>query len=271
MAWRPKVNLLDGELSNRVPGKVTGWMRFFRRQRQPLRVVFDLEGDFHEDIRGSDVVIKNDDATERDGSFGRYKTYMEGFDPMQRGTVGNMTAGLPLGPWTEELAERLKAQLEIIWRLNGRKGTELKERRRAVAMDYAAKIAAGELYYPYIDYPYLEWYSDNGRVVLELQPEQITVMRPETPPTEKSPKELVHDRKKRAKASGSLFLGIDERSFHQENHGRLPISSSDEDDRGASRPGGCAASSLNLCQVTAFAKFWHPGSRCGITPAQQGP
>ena len=213
MAWRPKLNLIDGELSNRVPGKVTGWMRFFRRRRQPLRVVFDLEGDFHEDIRGSDVVLKNDDPVERDISFGKHRTYMEGFDPVQRGTVGDMTAGLPLGPWTEELAQRLKAQLEIVWRENGRTGTELKERRRAVETEYAAKIARGELYYPYVNYPYLEWYSDNGRVVLELDPSQIMVIRPESPPTQKSPQELVQDRRNRAKASGSLLRGIDERSF----------------------------------------------------------
>jgi hypothetical protein len=213
MAWRPKLNLMDGELSNRVPGKVTGWMRFFRRRRQPLRVVFDLAGDFHEDIRGSDVVLKNDEPVERDISFGKYRTYMEGFDAVQRGKVGDMTAGLPLGPWTEELAQRLKAQLEIVWRENGRTGTELKDRRRDVAAKYAANIAAGELYYPYVNYPYLEWYSDNGRVVLELDPSQIRVIRPDSPPTAKSPQELVQDRKNRAKASGSLFRGLDERSF----------------------------------------------------------
>ncbi len=213
MAWRPHLNLIDGELSNRVPGKVTGWMRFFRRRRQPLRVVFDLEGDFHEDIRGSDIALKNDDPVERDFTLGRNRTYMAWFDPMQRGTVGNMTAGLPLGTWTEELAERLKAQLEIIWRENGRMGTELKERRRAVDADYAAKIAAGELYYTYVDYPYFEWYSDNGRVVLELDPSQITVIRPKIPPTEKSSQELVQDRKNRENASGSLLRGIDDRSF----------------------------------------------------------
>ena len=213
MAWRPHLNLIDGELSNRVPGKVTGWMRFFWRRRQPLRVVFDLEGDFHEDIRGSDIALKNDDPVERDFTLGRNRTYMAWFDPMQRGTVGNMTAGLPLGTWTEELAERLKAQLEIIWRENGRTGTELKESRRAVATDYAAKIAAGELYYTYVDYPYFEWYSDNGRVVLELDPSQITVIRPKIPPTEKSSQELVQDRKNRENASGSLLRGIDDRSF----------------------------------------------------------
>jgi hypothetical protein len=220
MAWRPSKSLIEGELSNRVPGKVTGWMRFFRRRRQPLQVVFDLAGDFHEDIRGSDIVLKNDKPTDGNISLERDGTYMEGFDPVQRGTVGDMTAGLPLGPWTEALARRLKAQLEIVWQENGIKGAELEERRREVAIDYAAKIAAGELYYPYVDYPYLEWYSDNGRVVLELDPDQITVIRPETPPTEKSPQELVQDRKNRVKSFGSFMHGMVE-SFRKGKKGKV--------------------------------------------------
>src|SRR5713101_4186694 len=124
MAWRPYENLLDGELSNRVPGKVTGWMRLFRRGKQPLRVVFDLAGDFHEDIRGSDIVLKGDAPADKNTSLERDGTYMDGFDPMQRGTVGDMTAGLQLGPWTDELAERLKSQLEVGWQENGLTGNE---------------------------------------------------------------------------------------------------------------------------------------------------
>jgi hypothetical protein len=220
MAWRPYENLLDGELSNRVPGKVTGWMRFFRKGKLPLRVVFDLAGDFHEDIRGSDIWLMNGKPTDRNISLERDGTYMEGFDPVQRGTVGDMTAGFPLGPWTEELAERLKTQLEIVWQENGLKGTELEERRLAVAADYAAKIAAGELYYAYAAYPYLEWYSDNGRVVLELDPDQITVIRPETPPEKKSPQELAQDRKNRAKAFGSFMHGMVE-SFRKGKKGKV--------------------------------------------------
>ena len=135
MAWRPHPDLIDGELSNRVPGKVTGWMRFFRLGKQPLRVVFDLEGDFHEDIRGSDIVLKGDALADKNTSLERDGTYMEGFDPVQRGKVGDMTAGLPLGPWTEELARRLKMQLEIDWQESGITGTELGERRRAIAND----------------------------------------------------------------------------------------------------------------------------------------
>ena len=183
-------------------------MRFFRRRRQPLRVAFDLEGDFHEDIRGSDIVLKNDHPSDEDDSLEKDGTYMEGFDPVQRGTVGDMTAGFSLGPWTEELAHRLKEQLEINWQENGLTGTELEGLRRDVAARYAAKIATGELFYTYVDYPYLEWYSDNGRVVLELDPDQITAIRPETPPTEKSPQELAQDWANRAKSFGSFMHGI---------------------------------------------------------------
>src|SRR2546429_262079 len=52
MAWRPYENLIDGELDNRIPGKVTGWMLFYRANKKPLRATFDLAGDFHDDIRG---------------------------------------------------------------------------------------------------------------------------------------------------------------------------------------------------------------------------
>jgi hypothetical protein len=180
-----------------------------------LQVAFDLAGDFHEDIRGSDIVLKNDKPT--DGiSLEEDGTYMEGFDRVQRGTVGDMTAGLPLGPWTAELAERLKAQLEIAWQEDGITGAELEERRRAVATNHAAKIAAGELYYPHVAYPYLEWYSDNGRVVLELDPDQIAIIRAASPPTEKSPQELAQDRKNRAKAFGNFMTGM-VRDLSEEN------------------------------------------------------
>jgi len=59
MAWRPYANLIDGQLDNRVPGKVTGRVRFFRNGKQHLRVVFDLTGDFHEDIRGRKIRLSN--------------------------------------------------------------------------------------------------------------------------------------------------------------------------------------------------------------------
>ena len=117
-AWRPHRSVIAGELDNTVPGKVTGWMRFAGLDE---KVTFDLEGDFHRDIRGAKITFENPGhAAETEATRG----HMRGFSTLQTGKVGDMTAGLP-------------------------------------PQDY-------------VDYPYLEWYSDhNGRVVLELEPGQV--------------------------------------------------------------------------------------------------
>ena len=52
MAWRPTRYLIEGELDNTVPGKVTGWMEFAGMDG---KVTFDLTGDFHRDIRGAKI------------------------------------------------------------------------------------------------------------------------------------------------------------------------------------------------------------------------
>ena len=52
MAWRPTEYLLEGELKNTNPGKVTGWMRFAGMKQE---VTFDLKGNFHRDIRGAKI------------------------------------------------------------------------------------------------------------------------------------------------------------------------------------------------------------------------
>ena len=207
MAWRPTECLIDGELDNRSPGKVTGWMRFFRRGRKPLKVTFDLEGDFHEDIRGKMIVLRNPEP--RDRVMGLLQGYMDGFARVQRGTAGDITAGLPLGPWTEELAAKLKAQLELMWREDGATDEEVASRLADVDAEYREKIASGELFHPYVDYPYIEWYADNGRVVLELEPSQVTVVEEKAAPAkEKSVEELVRDRKRRVEAFGRFMQGM---------------------------------------------------------------
>lgn len=219
MAWRPYENLIDGELSNVVPGKVTGWMRFYRNGRKPLKVLFDLAGDFHEDIRGKVIRLRNSSPSDRNDSLDRRGTYLEGFARVQRGAVGDMTTGLPLGQWTTELADKLKAQLEIIWQESGLAGEELEQRRQEVDREHREKIAAGELYYPYVEYPYIEWYSDeNGRVVLELDPSQVEVDSAEVDTgTEKTARELVDDRKKRSEAFGAFMSGTVQ-SLARESH-----------------------------------------------------
>jgi hypothetical protein len=131
MAWRPHENLIDGELDNSVPGKVTGWLKFVGMKEV---VKLDLAGDFHRDIRGTKVRLRNPNPTQ-DGDRAKY---LESFSQVQTGEVGDMTAGLP-------------------------------------PQDYVA-------------YPYFEWYSEaNGRVVLELEPEQVEVVGKPIPACESDP------------------------------------------------------------------------------------
>lgn len=211
---------MDGELDNRIPGKVTGWMRFYRQGKQPLRVTFDLAGDFHEDIRGMAIRLHNDQPSDRNHEFDRGGTYMEGFASVQRGEVGDITAGISPGPWTEELAQNLMTRLETNWNEHGYQGQERESRRRKIADDMRKHIEAGDLYYPYVDYPYIEWYSDNGRVVLELDPSQVEVLNVEEAPSrrEKTPTELAHDDQKRAKALGTFLTETAESFSKASNH-----------------------------------------------------
>ena len=191
---------------NRTPGKVTGWIRFFRNGLEPLRAAFDLDGDFHDDIRGTRIRISNPQPSDRYEGKG---TYMEGFSEVQRGNAGDMTGGRSLGPWTEEMARQLMARNEIAWnemRIYGKK----RERRRQEFSDrYREHIANGDLYYVYSDYPYIEWYSGNGRVVLELDPSQLEVVEEATEARKKkTPEELVSDMKRRDEAFVSFMAGM---------------------------------------------------------------
>ena len=214
MAWRPYENLIAGELDNRIPGKITGWMRFFRKEEAPLRVTFDLEGDFHEDIRGTVIRLSNPNPRERFPDRG--PTYMEGFNPMQTGTAGDVTAGLALGPWTEALAQDLMKRNELFWDEQGIHGSERFERQQKYSERYRKHIAEGDLYYAYVAYPYIEWYSENGRVVLELDSSQLEVVKVVVPLKEKTPEEFLEDAKKRDAAFGS-FLGSMAESFSRKN------------------------------------------------------
>ena len=131
MAWRPSAYLLEGELDNTTPGKVTGWMRFAGLRR---KVVFALEGNFHRDIRGAKIRFRGDGCEDDPEAA----SFMEGFALKQTGKVGDMTAGR--SPY-----------------------------------DYGRAC-------------YLEAYTDqNGRIVLELDPEQVEVIGKPIPACESDP------------------------------------------------------------------------------------
>jgi hypothetical protein len=88
---------MDGELDNRTAGSVKGWMRFHRAGKPPLRVILELTGDCHEDIRGKVIRISNPHPSERNEHLRREGSYMDGFSPVQQGQAGDITAGAPLG------------------------------------------------------------------------------------------------------------------------------------------------------------------------------
>jgi hypothetical protein len=127
MAFRPYENLMEGVLDNTVPGKVTGWICFFRRGKSPLKITLDLAGDCHRDLQGRRFRLSNPEPRERHPD--ESGSYVDGIVPHQHGDTGDMTAGDP-------------------------------------PRDY-------------VDYPYIEWYAYNGRVVLELERSQLQILTPE--------------------------------------------------------------------------------------------
>ena len=90
MAWRPTQYLVEGELDNTRPHKVTGWMQFADMKN---KMTFNLEGNFHRDIRGAKIHFQGD-AYEGDYPEDA-EGYMKSFAEHQTGKVGDMTTGLP--------------------------------------------------------------------------------------------------------------------------------------------------------------------------------
>jgi len=90
MAWRISAYLIEGELDNTQPGKVTGWMRFAGLTE---KMTFDLKGDFHRDIRGAKIHLTGN-ASETNPPA-EAPSEMDGLALHQTGKVGDITAGLP--------------------------------------------------------------------------------------------------------------------------------------------------------------------------------
>jgi len=89
MAWRPNRYLTAGELDNTTPGRVTGWLEFVGHTG---RVVLDLNGDFHRDVRGA--VLRIARAPSEDNAR-HAAAYFNGFAIRHTGVVGDITAGRP--------------------------------------------------------------------------------------------------------------------------------------------------------------------------------
>ncbi len=94
MTWRPDAYLLEGELDNTQPGKITGWMCFAGLSE---KVTLELEGDFEPDIRGRRIAFRNVYL----GKESAAKAYMDGFLARQTGRAGPITLGGPPQSWTD--------------------------------------------------------------------------------------------------------------------------------------------------------------------------
>lgn len=153
MAWRPNKNFVEGVLDNTEPGKVTGWMKFIGKEE---RIVFELEGNFHRDIRGAKVRLIGDPDCNQEQA----NQYMQGFAIKQTGKVGDMTAGLP-------------------------------------PADYVSGSG------------YFEWYSeDNGRCVLELEPDQVELLTQPIPILESDPIDRTEQAENMAQFLGSMAEAV---------------------------------------------------------------
>lgn len=151
---------MEGELDNTMPGRVSGWMRFAGLKG---KMILDLQGDFHRDIRGAKIRLKGDGDLDNPEAA----SYLDGIVLHQTGMAGDITAGLP-------------------------------------PKDYVA-------------YPYIEWYGDeNGRVVIELEPDQVKVIGRPIPARESTPISRAQQARNMAEyldrlsaATGMLAVSVD--------------------------------------------------------------
>ena len=116
MAWRPNEYLIEAVLDNSTNGKVTGWMLFAGMNE---RVIFDLTGNFHRDIRGAKVRLRGDGESVDNVMA---QKYMEGFATLQKGKVGDITGGF-------EPADYVSGSVYVEWYSsdNGRCVLELEQ------------------------------------------------------------------------------------------------------------------------------------------------
>src|SRR5689334_19128115 len=127
MAWRIGPHVVRGEIDNRLPGVIRGTL-YLEGLKHP--VTLELEGDGHPDLAGRHLTFRNLSP--------RPMTNPEGFTALQCGEAGTMTADrmsrIPSIP-EAEVTRCLEAGVDIPSRWS--------------------------------ESLYLEWFADNGRVLIE--------------------------------------------------------------------------------------------------------
>ena len=121
---------------------------------------------------------------------------MDGFAAAQHGTVGDITAGIPLGPWTDALAQKLMQRMSSSGTSRASRASGAKNSAGDCRTVPRVMLRRATLL-PYVDYPYVEWYAENGTGGLELDPSQMEIvdMAPKRP---ENAAELLGDEEERS-------------------------------------------------------------------------
>jgi len=125
MAWRIHENLVEGEMDNTTPGRVSGTLRFVGRAR---KVTLDLEGDFNGALRGKRIHLHNPEACERNLSLRQPGSYMRGFKARQVGEVHcieRFPDGMLHAAWYENTNGRVVMELPAAaWNIESKLQTQ---------------------------------------------------------------------------------------------------------------------------------------------------
>ena len=111
MAWRVHENLVEGEMDNTTPGRISGTLRFVGRAGE---VTLDLAGDMAGDLRGKRIRLNNPAAGERNAALHRKGTYMRLFRARQHGEVDSIKClddGFLHAAWYDETNGRVVLEL----------------------------------------------------------------------------------------------------------------------------------------------------------------
>ena len=177
--------VVRGELFNRKNYGVHGWLQL-RGQRRPL--LFDLTGNPETDLRGQHIRFEAPNAQEADDDEAGEHPAVKAFDWRglawnQIGPTGTMTTGRAVRQGAAD-AEKPAAGASARW-------------KRCL---------------------YLEWFSQNGRVVLELPDPRIEFVQDEEEDPEVDDDELIEETE--FEEDDEPFLSSD--NFHVEGEGGSP-------------------------------------------------
>jgi hypothetical protein len=103
--------LVEGEIDNTTPGRISGTLRFVGRAGE---VTLDLAGDMAGELRGKRIRLDNPMPNERNATLRQRGSYMRGFRGRQRGKVDSierLADGILHAAWYDETNGRVVIEL----------------------------------------------------------------------------------------------------------------------------------------------------------------